>query len=57
MYVGGIESMDTEEYLNEKIDFKNNPEAKLPVTIKVQNNKILYSHSNVMLKDLIEKCN
>lgn len=57
MYVGGIESMDTEEYFNEKIDFKNNPEAKLPVTIKVQNNKILYSHSNVMLKDLIEKCN
>lgn len=56
MYEGQTNQMEVEKYFKKELGLSNDVSDKLPMTIKIKNGKILYSHTNVTLNDLVQKC-
>ena len=57
MYEGDPNQIKTIDYFNKQLGYKFEPSEKLPILIKIRNNKILYYYSNVKLKDLVKTAN
>ena len=56
MYTGQANQIEIEKYFKEKLKITGDVSEKLPMTIKIRSNKVLYSYSNVKLDDLVDKC-
>ena len=56
LYANNVDQIQTENYIKEKIGIKKGDYSKLPIVMKVRNNKVLNTHSNVKPNDLVRYC-
>lgn len=55
MYTNGLNQADIEESLKNQINYGEDITKKLPIIMKVRNNKVMFSTTNITLDNLLEK--
>ena len=56
IYAGNANQIEVENDIKEKLNIKSSLDANLPVLIRIKNNKVIKSYSDITLNNIVEKC-